>query len=46
MAIWTPDMIETVSEFISTDRRMTIQMMEKEVIVSRETIYKILVEDL
>jgi hypothetical protein len=30
-AIRTPDMIETVRELISTDRRMTLGMMEEEV---------------
>jgi hypothetical protein len=28
-AIRTPDMIETLCEFISTDRRMTLQMLEE-----------------
>jgi C4-type Zn-finger protein len=29
-AVRTPDMIETVRELISTDRRMTLRMMEEE----------------
>jgi hypothetical protein len=39
-------MIETVSELISTDRRMTFRRMEEELEISRETIRKILMEDL
>jgi hypothetical protein len=39
-------MTETVRELISTDRRMSLQMMEEESEISRETIRKILVEDL
>jgi C4-type Zn-finger protein len=31
-AVRTPDMIETVREFISTDRRMTLRIMEEEVL--------------
>jgi hypothetical protein len=39
-------MIETVREIISTDRPMTLQVMERELKISRETICEILVEDL
>jgi hypothetical protein len=39
-------MIETVWKLISTDRRMTLRMMEDDLKISRETISKILVEDL
>jgi hypothetical protein len=39
-------MIETVREMISTDSRMSLQMMAEEPEISRETIRKILVEDL
>jgi hypothetical protein len=42
-AVRTSDMIEIVWELISTDRRMTILKMEAE--ISRETIRRILVED-
>jgi hypothetical protein len=45
-AVRTPDMIETVHELISTDRQITLQMMEKELEISRETTRKILMEDL
>jgi transposase len=31
-AVPTPDMFETVSELISTDRRMTLRMMEEELL--------------
>jgi hypothetical protein len=36
-----PEMIEAVREFISTDRRMTLRMMEEELEIRRETIRKI-----
>jgi hypothetical protein len=39
-------MIGTVRECISADRRMTLWMMEEKLEISRETILKILVEDL
>jgi hypothetical protein len=39
-------MIKTVQELISTDCRMTLQVMEEELEISRETIRKILMEDL
>jgi hypothetical protein len=39
-------MIETVHELISVDRRMTLQMMEEELEIIRETVCKILMEDL
>jgi hypothetical protein len=39
-------MIETVRELISTDSRMTLRMMEEELEISRETIRKILLENL
>jgi hypothetical protein len=39
-------MIETVRELISTDRRITLLMMEEELEISKETIRVILVEDL
>jgi transposase len=42
----TPDMIETVQEMILTHRRMTLRMMEEELKIIRETIRKILVENL
>jgi uncharacterized protein YndB with AHSA1/START domain len=37
-AIQTPDMIETVWELISTDHRMTLWMLERELEIKRETI--------
>jgi hypothetical protein len=39
-------MIKTFWELISTDHQMTIQLMEEEIETNRETIRKILVEDL
>jgi hypothetical protein len=45
-AVRTPDIIETVCELIQTDCRMTLRMMEVELEISRETICKILMEDL
>jgi hypothetical protein len=39
-------MVETVQESISTDCWMTLQMMEKELKIRRETTCKILVENL
>jgi hypothetical protein len=38
-------MIPIVRELILIDRRMTLQVMENELKISRETIRKILVED-
>jgi hypothetical protein len=37
-AVRTPDMIKTVHEMISTDRRMTHHMMEEELEMTRQTI--------
>jgi hypothetical protein len=45
-AVRTTDMIETVRELISTDRRMILLMMGEELEISRETIRRILVEAL
>jgi hypothetical protein len=45
-AVRTPGMVERVRQLISTDRRMTLRMMEMELHISRETIRKILMEDL
>jgi hypothetical protein len=45
-AVRTPDMIETVRELISTDRQMTLRMMEEELEISREIIRNNLMEDL
>jgi stress response protein YsnF len=45
-AVRTPDTIETVRELISTNRRMTLRMMEEELKISRDTIRTILMEDL
>jgi hypothetical protein len=39
-------MVETVRKLISTDCQMTLQMMEEELKISKETIRKILMEDL
>jgi Mn-dependent DtxR family transcriptional regulator len=41
----TPDMIETIRELISTDRRITLRMMEEELEISREIIRIILMKD-
>jgi transposase len=41
-AVRKPDIIERVRELISTDRRMSLQMIEKEFEISRETVRKIL----
>jgi hypothetical protein len=40
------NMIKTVRELISTDRLMTLRIMEEELEISRETIRRLLVEDL
>jgi hypothetical protein len=45
-AVRMPDMVETVWESISTDHRMTLQMMEKKLKISKETICKILTKNL
>jgi hypothetical protein len=45
-AVRTTDTIETVRELISTDRRMTLPMMEEKLEISRETIRKISLDDL
>jgi hypothetical protein len=44
--VQTPVMIEVVRELISSDRGMTLRMMEEELEISKETIHKILVEGL
>jgi hypothetical protein len=36
-AVRTPDMIETVQELTSTNRRITLRRMEEELEISRET---------
>lgn len=41
-----PDMIEIVRELISTDHLMTLRMIEEELEIIRETIRKIVVENL
>jgi transposase len=45
-AVRTPDMMETVRKLISTDHRMTLRMMGEELEIIRETIRRILMEDL
>jgi hypothetical protein len=45
-AVPTPDMIETVGELILTDRQIILRMMEEELEISKETIRKILMDDL
>jgi hypothetical protein len=39
-------MTETFRELVSTELRMTLRMMEEELEINRETIRKILMEDL
>jgi hypothetical protein len=39
-------MFKTVQELISTDHQMTLQMMEEELEINGERIYKILMEGL
>jgi hypothetical protein len=39
-------MLETVPELIQTDRQMSLRMMDQELKIGRETIRRILVEDL
>jgi hypothetical protein len=43
-AVRAPDMIETVRELISTDRRITLRMMEEELKISVEKICKVVVK--
>jgi hypothetical protein len=39
-AVHTPNMIETLRELISTDRHMTVLMMEEELEISRKQLKK------